>query len=216
MFLRFLAILLAVAFGSALVAAKPRKRAKKPAATAAKVEKTETKPQPAKAEADDEEADEKGEKDEPEVTAKKAEPINTGDEMEAYRQVQNRKVVIVQDLADLLLMYEGEFGKFKSPDKRLQRARELDYITSGYEATDELTLGLLAHALVKKYNAERGWLNWLTGWERYALRDAQEAGIIPQRSAPSHRLSGEQLFAIMTDAEDYATKRSEWEKGDQK
>ena len=88
--------------------------------------------------------------------------------------------------------------------------------SGGYEATDELTIGLLAHALVKKYDPEKGWLYWLTGWERYALRDAQEAGMIPQKASPSQRLSGEQLFAIMTDAEEFATKRSEWEKGEKK
>lgn len=212
---RILAIFLMISLGAALVAAKPKKRAKKPAAAKVKTEKVEKAVPENESKEDDDDAT-GAEKSQPVEVAKTAEPVASGDEMEAYRQVQNRKIVIVQDLADLLLMYEGEFTKLKTPEKRLQRARELGYITPSYEATDELTLGLLAHALVKKYDAERGWMNWLTGWERYALRDAQEAGIIPQRSAPSHRLSGEQLFAIMTDAEDFATKRSEWEKGEQK
>ncbi len=211
MFARFLAIFMIACFSTALMAAKPKKRAKKPAAAKApteKVEKAAAAKTPAKE--DDEKSAAEAENN------KAAEPKASGDEMEAYRQVQNRKIVMVQDLADLLLMYEGEFTKLKTSEKRLQRARELGYVTSAYEATDELTIGLLARALVKKYDAEKGWLNLITGWERYALRDAQEAGMIPQRSAPSHRLSGEQLFAIMTDAEDFATKRSEWEKGEQK
>ena len=79
-----------------------------------------------------------------------------------------------------------------------------------------MPIGLLAHALVKKYDPEKSWLYWLTGLERYALRDAQEAGMIPQKAAPGHRMSGEQLFAIMTDAEEFATKKSAWEKGEHK
>jgi len=205
---RIIAVLFALTLCQALLAAKPKKRAKPAAAETEATAETKN----SKAAAALETEEKKTEKEAP----PKAEPIATGDEMEAYRQVQNRPVVIVQDLADLLLMYQGEFAKFKTPEKRLQHARELGFITAGYEATDELTIGLLAHALVKKYDPEKGWLYWLTGWERYALRDAQEAGMIPQKASPSQRLSGEQLFAIMTDAEEFATKRSEWDKGEKK
>ncbi len=207
MLLRILAFLLAVAFSAALIAAKPKKRGKKAVKPAAQAET-------AKAKGNDDKIDAVPEEKGPAEIVKTPEPVASGDEMEAYRQIQNRQIVIVQDLADLLLMYQGEFSKYKTSEKRLQHARELGFITAGYEPTEELPIGLLAHALVKKYDPEKGWLYWLTGWERYALRDAQEAGMIPQKASPNQRLSGEQLFAIMTDAEEFATKRSEWEKGE--
>lgn len=138
---------------------------------------------------------------------------NIHDEMEAYRAIQNRKISTVQDLADLMLMYRSEYAKYPSQAKRLARAQELDLIQKEHKGDEELDRGTLAYSLMKMYQPEHGLLYWLTGWERYALRDVQEAGIIPNKSTPSQKLSGEQLFAIMTDAEEYKTKRSEWGNG---
>ena len=137
---------------------------------------------------------------------------NISDEMEAYRAIQNRPVTTVQDLADLLLMYRGEYAKFTSQAKRLERVRELGLLQKEHEGNEELDRGTLAFALMQVYQPEHGWLYWLTGWERYALRDVQEAGIIPSKSTPTQKMSGDQLLAIMTDAEEFVTKRSEWQK----
>jgi hypothetical protein len=137
---------------------------------------------------------------------------NITDEMEAYRAIWNRPVTTVQDLADLLLMYRGEYAKFSSKQKRLERVRELGLMQKEREGKEELNCGTLAYALMKMYQPEQGWLFWLTGWERYALRDVQEAGIIPHKFTTAQKLSGEQLLAIMTDAEEFTTKRNEWQK----
>ncbi len=136
---------------------------------------------------------------------------NIADEMEAYRAIQNRPVTTVQDLADLLLMYRGEYGKYPTQAARLERVRELGLMQKEHAGNEELDRGTLAFALMKVYEPEQGWLYWLTGWERYALRDVQEAGIMPNKSTPAQKLSGEQLLAIMTDAEEFVTKRSEWQ-----
>ncbi|GAB4428162.1 MAG: hypothetical protein OHK0011_10290 [Turneriella sp.] len=137
---------------------------------------------------------------------------NIADEMEAYRAIQNRPVTTVQDLADLLLMYRGEYAKFTSQEKRLERVRELGLLKKDHEGHEELDRGTLAYALMKVYEPEKGWLYWLTGWERYALRDVQEAGIMPNKSTPEQKMSGDQLLAIMTDAEEFVTRRNEWQK----
>ncbi|MFZ5629942.1 MAG: hypothetical protein ACOY5B_12485 [Spirochaetota bacterium] len=142
----------------------------------------------------------------------KAGQANITDEMEAYRAIQNRPVTTVQDLADLLLMYRGEYAKFASQAKRLERVRELGLLQKEHEGDEELDRGTLAFALMKVYEPEQGWLYWLTGWERYALRDVQEAGIMPGKSTSAQKMSGDQLLAIMTDAEEFVTKRSEWQK----
>jgi hypothetical protein len=142
----------------------------------------------------------------------KAGQANIADEMEAYRAIQKRPVTTVQDLADLLLMYRGEYAKLPTQAKRLERVRELGLVQKEHAGNEDLDLGTLAYALLKVYEPEQGWLYWLTGWERYALRDVQEAGIMPYKSTPAQKLSGEQLLAIMTDAEEFVTKRSEWQK----
>lgn len=132
-------------------------------------------------------------------------------EMDAYRAIQARPESTVQDLADLMLMYRSEYAKYPTPEKRLERARELKLIRK-QKGEDLLERGTLAYALMKKYAPESGILFMLTGWERYALRDVQEAGIMPNKSTVGQHLSGDQLLAIMTDAEEYVTKRSEWQK----
>lgn len=198
-----LAIVLAVALVSGADAArkKKKKKAKGPAAT--KVEKTVKSESEAKPEA-------------AETETTRAEPAaapggNSG-EMDAYRAIQNRSELTVQDLADLLLMYRSEYGKYPSADARMARAKEQNLIGKNKKADDKLTRGALAYALMRVYKPEKGILFWLTGWERYALRDAQEAGILPGNSTENQHISGEQLFAIMTDAENFVTQRSEWEK----
>ncbi|MFO1472909.1 MAG: hypothetical protein U1F27_17965 [Turneriella sp.] len=183
-------------------AAKRKKAKKKKAKAATKTEKVvrndESEPEEVKT----------TEAKEPESAA------GAGNEMDAYRAIQNRPEVTVQDLADLLLMYRSEYGKYKDAKGRLARARELALIQD-HQGDEKLDRGTLAYAIMKVYHPEQGLLYWLTGWERYALRDVQEAGILPAKSAPGHHLSGEQLFAIMTDAEEFVTKKREWQNKEQ-
>lgn len=132
-------------------------------------------------------------------------------EMEAYRAIQNREEVRVQDLADLLLMYRGEYGKYKNAAQRLARARELELIQE-HHGEEKLDRGTLAYAIMKVYHPEKGLLYWLTGWERYALRDVQEAAIMPAKSTPGQNLSGEQLLGTITVAEEFVEQRKAWGK----
>jgi len=124
-------------------------------------------------------------------------------EMDLYRQIQERPIAKVQDLADALLMFRGEFAKYETPEKRIARLKELGALKS-YDAGEELRRGALAYAIMRTYPAEKGWIFWLTGFERYAIRDVQEADIMPQGSTPEQNLSGEQLIGTITAAEDFA------------
>jgi len=135
--------------------------------------------------------------------------VASNPEMDAYRQIQSRDAVTVQDLADLLLMYRGEFVKHATPAARLDRCRELKLVKN-QTAESLLERGTLAYAIMKAYTPETGWLFWLTGWERYALRDVQEAGIMPNSQTPAQNLSGEQLLGTITAAEEYTVSRGKW------
>lgn len=197
-----LSLFLVLLLADVTEAAKRKKAKKKKAKAATKTEKVvrndESEPEEVKT----------TEAKEPESAA------GAGNEMDAYRAIQNRPEVTVQDLADLLLMYRSEYGKYKDAKGRLARARELALIQD-HQGDEKLDRGTLAYAIMKVYHPEQGLLYWLTGWERYALRDVQEAGILPAKSAPGHHLSGEQLFAIMTDAEEFVTKKREWQNKEQ-
>lgn len=208
--MRRLLVLLLVMFVF-VQAADAQKRKKKRAKKAAKqTEKTETKKPKKESETV---AENKTEPDKAVTEANQADqPLpGTNDEMEAFRAIQNRTEARVQDLADLLLMYRGEFGKYATSAKRLARARELGLIQD-HKGEEKLDRGTLAYAIMKIYSPERGLLYWLTGWERYALRDVQEAGIMPARNTPGQNLSGEQLMGTMTTAEEFAASRLEWRK----
>lgn len=199
-----LAIIMVIALVSGADAArkKKKKKGKKPAAPT--IEKT--------VKNDSEEKEEKAEATETAKAEPTPAPGGSSGEMDAYRAIQNRPESTVQDLADLLLMYRGEYAKYASAEARLKRAKELNILGKNNAAQNKLTRGALAYALMRVYKPEQGILFWLTGWERYALRDAQEAGIIPGNSTENQHISGEQLFAIMTDAENFVTQRSEWDK----
>jgi hypothetical protein len=65
---------------------------------------------------------------------------------------------------------------------------------------------------MKAYHPESGWLFWLTGWERYAMRDVQEAEIMPVKSTPNQHLSGVQLLGTITAAQEYLEHKKKWSK----
>lgn len=199
-----LAIIMVIALVSGADAArkKKKKKGKKPAAPT--IEKT--------VKNDSEEKEERAEATETAKAEPTPAPGGSSGEMDAYRAIQNRAESTVQDLADLLLMYRGEYAKYTSSDARLQRAIELRIVKKSRAGNEKLTRGTLAYALMQVYKPEQGLLFWITGWERYALRDAQEAGIIPGNATPGQQISGEQLFAIMTDVENFVTQRNEWQK----
>lgn len=137
----------------------------------------------------------------PEATVK-----NPRDEMEAYRAIQQRPLSTVQDMVDLILMYRGEFGKFRTPDERLARARELKFIKS-QSGEEKLERGTLAYAIMKTYKPESGWLFWITGFQHYAMRDVQQAEIMPAKATEGQNITGEQLLGTITAAEEFVQKR---------
>jgi|GEM_PF-3371120 len=198
-----LCLMLVFLMADSTMAAK-RKKARKKAKAAKKTEETI----PAA----------KAEKEEP-VAKKETAPEKTveapiadiEDEMEAYRAIQKRKEARVQDLADLLLMYRGEFGKHRGSAKRLARARELKLIQD-HQGEEYLDRGTLAYAIMKVYHPEQGLLYWITGWERYAMRDVQEAAIMPAKATGGQNLSGEQLLGTITAAEEYVNAKNNWGK----
>jgi hypothetical protein len=133
-------------------------------------------------------------------------------EMEAYRAIQNRKLSTIQDLADLILMYRAEYGRYSSPQARLSRTLELGFLKSASDGSKKLERGQLAYAIMKIYKPESGIVFWITGWEHYALRDVQSAEIMPARISDGQYMTGEQLVGTINSAEDYVEKRKDWNK----
>ena len=198
-----LSLLLVLLVTDSTMAAK-RKKARKKAKAAAQTEETVPAAKPEK-------EPPAAKKDSASEKAAEAPIAEISDEMEAYRAIQHRKEATVQDLADLLLMYRGEYGKIKSQAKRLERARELDLVQQ-HSGEEKLDRGTVAYAIMRIYKPEQGLLFWLTGWERYAIRDVQEAGIMPSKATAGQHLSGEQLLGTISSAEEYVAAEKNWGK----
>jgi len=130
-------------------------------------------------------------------------------EMERCRQIAGKSSVTVQDMVDLLLMARGEFEKYHDEAKRFEHARSEGWVRHGSPVT-ALDRGTLAFALMINYNITRGWLFRLTRFNRYALRDVQEAGILSPRFSEDNLVSGAQLIGAISAAEDYKTEKEEW------
>lgn len=129
-------------------------------------------------------------------------------EMERYREIADKPHVTVQDMVDLILMTRGEFEKNHTEARRFQMARSEGWVKG--EATVLLDRGALAYALILNYNITRGWLFRLTRWNRYALRDVQEAGVLSPRYSAGNNVSGAQLVGAINAAEEYKTQMEEW------
>jgi hypothetical protein len=129
-------------------------------------------------------------------------------EMERYRQIAEKPHVTVQDMVDLILMTRGEFEKNHTEAQRFQMARSEGWVKG--EPAVLLDRGALAYALILNYNITRGWLFRLTRWNRYALRDVQEAGVLSPRYSAGNSVSGAQLVGAINAAEEYKTEKEEW------
>jgi len=140
------------------------------------------------------------------VTALSGEAV---DEMQRYRQIAEKPAATVQDMVDLVLMSRGEFLKHKTEAARFEFARGEGWV-KGRQPADTLDRGALAFAIVLNYQITQGWLFRLTQLNRYALRDAQEAGILSLRLSELNSVSGSQLVGAISAAEEYKTQKEEW------
>lgn len=209
-----LTLILVLAFAASLDAARKQKRNRVRVKPKAKAEETAQPPEnPEHSTRPDKNAKhEEPEHKEDEATEETAAaPVYASDEMEVFRAIEARSEATVQDLIDVLLMYRGEYGKYKTADERANRIRELKLLKN-QKGSDLLERGTLAYALMKAYRPESGWLFWLTGWERYAMRDIQEAEIMPTKATPNQHLSGAQLLGTITAAQEYAENKKQWSK----
>lgn len=130
-------------------------------------------------------------------------------EMDRYRQIEESQSVTCQDMVDLILMVQGEFTKHATPEKRLSHARSEGWVKK-LQPGDKLDRGHLAFALMKNFSISRGWLFRLTQWNRYALRDVQQAGILSVRYGTGNQVSGAELVGAVSAAEEYQNEKLKW------
>lgn len=131
------------------------------------------------------------------------------DEMSQYRHILESPVVTVQDMVDLIMMTRGDYAKHTTEAKRFAEARHEGWVKNQAPA-DVLDRGTLAFAIIKSYPIDRGILFRLTQWNRYALRDVQQANILSVTNSEDHKVSGEQLVGAINAAEEYKQEKDQW------
>lgn len=145
-----------------------------------------------------------------EKSAKKA-PAGDTSEMGVYRTIVGREIAIRQDAADLLAMQAGEFDSLGTPEKRLKNAVDKKWLRDA-SAGEELSRGEAAKAIMLYFRLDKGIMFTITGWERYALFDVQENGIMQGKFSAGQVMSGEQLAGMFNAAEDFRQTRENWGK----
>ncbi|RME88703.1 MAG: hypothetical protein D6767_09735 [Candidatus Hydrogenedentota bacterium] len=129
--------------------------------------------------------------------------------MERYREILDRKVATVQDVVDLTLMQKG---KYKAEANVSERIGDFVRLTGLAIAEEDLSApaqrGFVSKVLLKTLKLKEGFWYWLTGWERYALRDIQDAGIMKPFYSQWSKLSGSQLIGVFNAALEVEKKRN--------
>ena len=133
------------------------------------------------------------------------------DEMATYREIIEREIATRQDLADLIAMQNEEFDTLSTSGARLQKLAEITGMNfTAEDAARPVNRGEVAKAMMLVFNIEAGFMFYLTSWERYALRDVQQAGIMQTKFSEFQVLSGMQLVGIVNNSAENAEKSVSW------
>ena len=143
-----------------------------------------------------------------------AETVST---LSVFRSIADRKIATVQDLSDLMMMNLENFEKFPTAKERNKRIQELNLMEFAAMENPEkirLTRGRLSKVLHKIFNIDKSMLFLLTGFERYAHRDMQHAGIMDTRFSEMDFVSGGQLIGIFEKCSELKAIRETWGKSE--
>lgn len=137
------------------------------------------------------------------------------EELSAIRAIIVTKKATFSDLCKIVLIHRDELDKYPTDEERCARLAELGiYNTKSvdYIHLSPLKKGAVAKAAVNLYKLERTLFFRLTGWEWYAMQNAEAAGIVEKGSNSWDELSGEELITIMDLSLAKATEQAGWMK----
>jgi len=140
---------------------------------------------------------------------------NPVSDIEAVRILMDKPVVSYQDLADLVVIYRGEFNSYKSPEARIKRTTELGFLkfdTISDPAHTAVPRGKLALIFHKMFDLDKGLLYTFTGIARYAHRDMQALSILEDRFSDMDYISGGAMLGALEKAEKLENEKKNWGK----
>lgn len=141
--------------------------------------------------------------------------VNQPGELEMLRGIAAAETANLTDLCDLILLQRGEIARYPDKKQRCNAVTELKiHNLSKVEIPliEPVTAGAAAKAAIRAHGLERSLLFALTGFEWYAVQNAEELGLLPAKTPVGKALSGEELLAVFEKAQQLADEKREWNK----
>ena len=122
------------------------------------------------------------------------------EELSTIRAITVTKKATFGDLCKIVLIQRNELEKYATDEERCARLAELGIYNT--KSVDHIHLtplrrGAVAKAVINHHQLETTLLFQLTGWEWYALQNAETLGLIEKGSNTWDEISGEELVTIM-------------------
>ncbi|MFO1469712.1 MAG: hypothetical protein U1F27_01575 [Turneriella sp.] len=122
------------------------------------------------------------------------------EELSTIRAITVTKRATFGDLCKIVLIQRNELEKYVTDEERCARLAELGIYNT--KSVDHIHLtplrrGAVAKAAINHHQLETTLLFQLTGWEWYALQNAETLGLIEKGSNTWDEISGEELVTIM-------------------
>lgn len=137
------------------------------------------------------------------------------EELSTIRAITVTKKATFGDLCKIVLIQRNELEKYATDEERCARLAELGIYNT--KSVDHIHLsplrkGAVAKAAINHHKLETTLLFQLTGWEWYALQNAETLGVIEKGANTWDEISGEELVTIMDLGLARAAETSEWMK----
>lgn len=135
------------------------------------------------------------------------------EELSAIRAITVTKKATFSDLCKIVLIHRDELEKYPTDESACERLAELGIFDT--KSVDNIHLiplnrGAVAKAALNLYGLEKTLLFQLTGWEWYALQNAEVMSLFEKGSNSWDEISGEELITVMDLALERATEQKTW------
>lgn len=137
------------------------------------------------------------------------------DELNLLRGIAAAGQANLSDLCDLVLLQRGDIAKYPQKKERCKVVTDLKIYNLAKIAIpliEPVTAGAAAKAAIQAHALEKSLLFKLTGFEWYAVQNAEELGLLPAKTPVGKVLSGEELLAVFEKAMLLANERENWGK----
>ncbi len=141
--------------------------------------------------------------------------LTATDELDILRGIAVSSEATMADLCNLIIIQRGELEKYPEAGKRCKAISEqkiYKFASDDIPLLMPVTAGAASKAAINAHGLEKSLLFALTGLEWYAVQSAEHLGLVKTKTAPTKKLTGEELLAIFEIALIQAESKANWQK----